>query len=129
MAKRSPGLEVYEPGKLAKSPFWYVRGTYLGVRVFRSAGARTKTQAERFKRKLEREIEDGHYQSRPAKRPTFAQAAIIYLETCPQAEVPYVERLICYFKNMPLDHINQAAILLRKSPNACGSNHANWANC
>ncbi len=107
---RSPGIEVYEPGKLAKSPFWYVRGTYLKVSVFKSTGARTRSNAERFKRKIEREIEDGCYQSRPRKRPTFADAAVIYLESCPKAEVPYVRRLVRYWKDTPLEDINQAAI-------------------
>ena len=110
MGKRSPGIEVYAPGRLAKSPFWYIRGTYLGVSVYKSTGARTKAQAQRFKRKIEREIEDGSYQSRPRQRPTFADAAVIYLEACPKAEVQYVERLVRYWKDTPLDDISQAAV-------------------
>ena len=51
-------LKLFPP-RQGWSPFWRIRGTYLGCYVNRSTGAREKALAEKLRRKLERDIESG----------------------------------------------------------------------
>lgn len=108
--RRDAGLELYPPGALVKgSDSWYIRGTYLGQRVFRSAKTGQRKAADALRRRIEREIEEGH-QPRRRALPTFSDAALGYLKACPDSQVPYVKRLIEHFKATPLADIDQRAI-------------------
>lgn len=88
------------------SPHWYVRGTYLGVRVYESARTTKRTVAKRRQREIERGIE----KSGGVPRHTFGDAADEYLKICPDGETAYVERLLDYFEGTLLMDIDQAAI-------------------
>lgn len=95
--------------KLVKRPrgaSWYIRGTYLGVCVFRSTGTDRKAAAWQELRAVERRIEQGG----GVTRHTFADAALAYLKVCPDSEVPKVERLLSFFGVAALADIDPAAI-------------------
>jgi len=98
------------PPRPGKTPNYTIRGKYLGVAVDRSAGTHRRKVAERELRKLEDRIECGEYPEKPKRPdvPTFLSAAIAYMKAGRRRR--YVGRLIGYFKDMPLDLIDQAAI-------------------
>jgi hypothetical protein len=93
-----------------KSPNWSIRGTYLGISVERSAGTPKKAIAEQQRKKLEGQIERGEYPAKPRKpdAPTFLSAAVAYMKAGRRRR--YVGRLIEYFRETPLDDIDQDAI-------------------
>jgi integrase len=85
---------------------WYIRGTYLGVKVFKSSGTDRKSIAKTQQKDIEHQIEKGggvyHY--------NFTDACLEYAKFCPRGELQYARRLLDYFKETPLIDINQAAI-------------------
>jgi integrase len=107
--RRAPGLGLYPPGALKPGRSWYIRGTYRGVEVYRSAGTGERAAAQQRRREIEREIDDGRYPPGDGKGATFSEAALIYLKTCPQSQVPYVKRLIEFYKDDPLDDFRDPA--------------------
>lgn len=98
-------LKLVQPFK-KKSPHWYVRGSYLGQRVFRSTGTGKRAVALQVLKKFEREIESGEF-SRKGE-PTFASAAAEYMKA--GGERIYVTRLLYHFGDAPLSNIDQAAV-------------------
>lgn len=90
-----------------QSPYWYIRGTVAGIRVFESAGTTDKLQAEAFRAKTEHELYD---RGKLGKRPpaTFAEAVTVYLDG--GGSPRFVLRLLDYFKERPLNAIGQAEI-------------------
>lgn len=74
-----------EAPKAGRTPYYRVRGKYLGITVDRSAETPEKRAAETIKRRWEREIERGEYQDPRAKpepvveKPTFLAAAVAYM--------------------------------------------------
>lgn len=100
-------LKLYPP-HTRKSPYWSIRGTYLGVAVERSAKTTRRAVAAKLKRTIETEIEAGQYNARPEpSAPTFLSAAVAYLKAGRKAKG--VAALIQYFGETPLP-IEQAAI-------------------
>lgn len=89
-----------------KGPFWYGRGTYLGVKVFRSTQATQKPLARKIIRAWEREIERDRF-AQPGEE-TFASAVIRYINA--GGEERYLMPLLDHFKEMPLKNIGQAEI-------------------
>lgn len=90
-----------------KSPYWYVRGTVRGVRVFESAGTADRRQAEAYRLKLERELwERGALGTEPPA--TFADAVNRYLDHKP--ETRFILPLLDHFQETPLSRIGQAEI-------------------
>lgn len=89
-----------------KSPFWSVRGTYLGIYVNRSTKAGKRAIAAKVLKKWEREIECGEFAERGAA--TFASAAAAYMKA--GGERTYVKRLLQHFGEKPIRSIDQAAI-------------------
>lgn len=127
MPRESQGLRLFAPGELKATQSWYLRGTYLGVRVYQSLGPVSATEARELRRALRQRIKRqvlsgdaasgspkalaGRTRPEPAPtEPTFADAAELYLKTCPDSEVGYVERLLRHFAETPLTEIDQAAI-------------------
>jgi len=102
-------LKVQKP-RPGKTPNYGIRGKYLGVAVDRSAGTDKRSVAERERRKLEGRIERGEYPEQPKApdAPTFLSAAVAYMKAGRRRR--YVARLIAYFKETPLDQIDQVAI-------------------
>jgi integrase len=102
-------LKIYPP-RAGKTPNYSIRGTYLGISVDRSAGTPKKAVAERQLKKLEAAIECGEYPPKPKQpdAPTFLSAAVAYMKAGRRRR--YVGKLIEYFKDTPLDSIDQDAI-------------------
>ena len=97
-------LRLYPPRP--GHPNWTIRGTYLKRYVERSSGTRDRKVAAKVLKKLEGEIERGEF-SEPGE-PTFAAAAAAYMKA--GGERTYVRRLLDYFGDQPLSHIEQSAI-------------------
>jgi hypothetical protein len=98
--------------KLSKrhgSKFWTARGTYLGVNVDRSTGASDKGEAQAILAKIQNEIFERASGRIPEKAgPNFAQAVISYVKL--GGERRFLEPLLKYFGEVPIDTIDQAAI-------------------
>jgi integrase len=96
-------LVAPRPGK---TPYWYVRGTYLGRHVNRSTGARERRLAAKVLRQWQSEIERGRFFEPGA--PTFASAALAYMKA--GGERTFLTPIIEHFATTPLPLIDQAAI-------------------
>jgi integrase len=98
-------LELVPPRK-GKTPYWSVRGTYLGVGINRSTKTRKRALATQILKKWEREIERGEFSDRTEK--TFASAAAAYMKA--GGERTYIKKLLEHFGETPLNRIGQAEI-------------------
>lgn len=98
-------LKIKAP-RQGKSPNWTVRGTYLGIRVNRSAGTGDAAIARKILKKLERDIERGVLSE--GSPTTFASAASSYMKA--GGEAKYMTPLIKHFGMTPIPAVNQAAI-------------------
>ena len=96
-------LKLYPP---RKSPFWSVRGTYLGIYVDRSTKSGKRATAEKIRKKWEREIECGEFAEKGEA--TFASAAATYMKA--GGERTYMTPLLQHFGEKPLRQVDQAAI-------------------
>lgn len=94
------------PPRGGRSPNITIRGTYLGVRVNRSAGTGDRRLAQQIRRKIQDDIESGELSSRAG--PTFDAAALAYMKA--GGERRYMAKLLTYFRARPLDRIDQAAV-------------------
>jgi integrase len=98
-------LKLFPPQE-GRSPYWTIRGTHIGQRIFRSAKTTDRRVAAQILKKLERDIERGSVSDKPAL--TFAAAALAYLRN--GGESRFVRPLSDYFKGVPLERIDQLAI-------------------
>lgn len=94
------------PPRFGRSPYWSVRGTYLGRHVDRSTKASDRKLAQRVLAQWKRDIEQGLFAE--PQEPTFASAAINYMEA--GGERRPLAPLLRYFKEQPLRQIDQATI-------------------
>lgn len=94
------------PPRAGWSPYWRIRGTYLGVRVDRSTKARERKIAQKRLAKIEREIERGEF-SEPGAL-TFAGAAKAYMEA--GGERRFLAPIIKHFGLTVASTINQAVV-------------------
>lgn len=94
------------PPREGKTPYWSIRGTYLGRYVDRSTKARKRAVAVQFLNKVEKQIERGEL-SEPGE-PTFASAAAAYMKA--GGERKYLKRLLEHFGDTPISQITQARI-------------------
>lgn len=94
------------PPRAGASPYWRVRGSYLGVTVDRSTKATGRTIAGKILKEIEREIECGRF-AKPAG-PTFGEAVVRYLRD--GRDPRFINRLLDRFENTPLETINQHVI-------------------
>lgn len=94
------------PPRPGGSPYFRVRGTYLGIYVDRSTKAAVRSVAAKVLKHVEGEIERGRF-AKP-KGPTFADAVIRYLREGKDAR--FVDRLLEHFKDTPLEAIDQQAV-------------------
>lgn len=66
-----------------KTPYWYVRGTYLGIALDRSTGASEESAAKRIKKTWEKQAERGEFERPKAQAKagpvTFPKAAEAYM--------------------------------------------------
>ncbi|MDE2106768.1 MAG: site-specific integrase [Patescibacteria group bacterium] len=98
-------LELKDP-KPGRSPYYRVRGTYLGVYVDRSTKTAERAKALQFLRKWKEDIERGTL-SRPGE-PTFLDAAVNYMAATGNEK--FVRRVIERFGQKPLREIDQSAV-------------------
>lgn len=91
-----------------RSPYWVVRGTVKGVRIFESTGTTDKAQADAYRRRLETQLYERRALGldRPA---TFADAVNAYLDHHGEGK-RFVKKLLEHFKERPLSEIGQAEI-------------------
>lgn len=100
-----------------RSPFWSVKGTYIGVRVDRSTKTSKRTVAAQILKRWEQEIERGSYAS-PTDA-TFASTAVSYMNL--GGDRRFLKRLLEHFGDRPLKDIDQAeidALAVRLYPDA-----------
>lgn len=94
--------------KRSKSSALYIRGTFLGKRVYESTGTSNRKTAEILRARREAEIEREVQLGRKA-RSTFAQAAVMYMET--GGEARFLGPIISYFgPDTLLKDIDQATV-------------------
>src|SRR5262245_37718861 len=93
------------PPRQGFSPYYYGRGTYLGLFVNRSTRASRPAVAKRVIKQWENEIERGCFDQEGI---TFLNAAVAYMQA--GGERTYVAKLIAHFGDTPLHAIDQIAI-------------------
>jgi integrase len=98
-------LKLFPP-RQGWSPYWRIRGTYLGCYVDRSTGTREKTLAEKLRKKLERDIESGALTRQAGTG--FAAAATAYMKA--GGDSRFLSPLIKHFTHTPLDRIDQVQL-------------------
>ena len=94
------------PPRAGKTPFWSIRGAYLGHHVNRSTGSREKTLAAKLLAKLKHDIESGVLSG--TKAVGFAAAAAAYMKA--GGDRKYLAPLIQHFLHMPIADIDQVMI-------------------
>jgi integrase len=94
--------------KKHKSPNWTARGTHLGVKVERSLGTSDRGQAEKLLAKLQAEIFEEYFRGPLPVAQGFASAALNYMKS--GGERRFIEPLLRYFGDLPIDQIDQQAI-------------------
>lgn len=95
-----------KPPKEGRSPFYRVRGTYLGQYVDRSTGTGDRKIAAKVLASIKREIESGRFSDSSAA--TFAGAALSYMQA--GGERRFLKPLLDYFGEKPLADFTQATI-------------------
>jgi integrase len=94
------------PPKPGRTPYWKVRGTYLGRYVDRSTKTSQKSLAQKFLIKLQRQIENGEFAE--SGEQTFAAAALAYMRA--GGERLYLAPIIQHFGNTAISQIGQPEI-------------------
>lgn len=105
-------LKIVKP-RIGKTPFYAVRGTYLGVYVDRSAKTTERATAAKFLAKCKDEIERGAF-AKPGE-PTFLDAAVNYMADGGDQRFlePLLERLgTKLLKNITQQEIDDLSIAL-----------------
>lgn len=105
--------------KIKGSPFYYGRGSYLGVRLYRSTQATRPQIAKGIIKTWEAEIERGRLSTKSG--PTFMSAAVSYMQA--GGERTYLPKLIAHFGETALADIDQAA-----TDNAAAALYPNASN-
>lgn len=95
-----------KPPRKGKTPYYSIRGTYLGIHVDQSTGSSRREIAEGILRKKRYDIERGAV-ARPGEL-TFADAAINYMTS--GGERRFLKHILRVIGSLPLSAIDQAAI-------------------
>lgn len=98
------------PPRKGKTPYWYGRGSYLGIALDRSTKAVKRSVAKTVVDSWERAIERGDYfpQDAVPAGPTFLTAAIAYMKA--GGERRFLKPLMMRFGETPISEIDQAAV-------------------
>src|SRR5690349_4217644 len=80
------------PPKAGRSPFYFVRGTYLGVAVYRSTKTTEKRVADRIKHTWAKQIERGEYKEAGSEKSIIALATTNSDFEAPGASPPLARR-------------------------------------
>ncbi len=95
-----------KPRRAGKTPYYYIRGTYLGIYINESTGTGRREVAEKLLRKKRDEIERGVVIR--SGEATFADAAINYMTS--GGERKFLTPILRHLGNLPLSAIDQATI-------------------
>src|SRR5471032_2473792 len=107
-------LKLVPPSKDRRTPYFSVRGTYLGVHVDRSTKTGERRQANTLLKRWEKQIERGEYgkpqavAEAPKAETTFAAAAVAYMNA--GGERRYLTEAIEELGAKPLSQIDQTEI-------------------
>lgn len=108
-------LKLIPPSKDRRTPYFAVRGTYLGIYVDRSTKADQRRQANQILSEWRGQIERGEYRSgkelepgKPQEEMTFAAAAVAYMNA--GGERRFLTPAIDTLGKLPLSRIDQAEI-------------------
>lgn len=94
------------PPKPGRSPFWTIRGHYLGKYINRSSKAKERKVAREVAEQIERDIECGQF-AEPGE-PTFTKSAVKYMNL--GGDPRPLDKLMNYFGEKPLREITQDVI-------------------
>jgi integrase len=99
------------PPREGKTPYFYIRGKYLGIALEKSTGTSDRTAANRILATWRKQAERGEFQIKREAEParaTFLAAAVAYMEA--GGERQYVMPILEAWRERPLDEIDQIAI-------------------
>ncbi|RJO75463.1 MAG: site-specific integrase [Myxococcales bacterium] len=99
------------PPRTGKTPYWYVRGKYLGISLDKSTGASERRAAETIFRTWKRQAERGEFSQPRRDEPaaaTFLSAAVAYMQS--GGERQFIQPILARWGEKPLDEIDQIAI-------------------
>jgi integrase len=104
-------LKLIEPSEERRTPYFSVRGTYIGIYVDRSTKTSERRQANKILKGWEEQIERGEYGNAPVaealSEKTFASAAIAYMNA--GGERRFLTQAIRELGELPLTQIDQEA--------------------
>jgi integrase len=95
-----------KPPRQGKTPYWSVRGTYLGAYVDKTTGATRRETAAKVLREIKSNIESGRFSK--TKGPTFLSAAADYIHATRQER--FLKPLVEHLGETPLSEITQKVI-------------------
>jgi integrase len=99
------------PPRKGKTPYWYIRGKYLGIALDDSTGAAEERAARRILKTWREQAERGEFRKKPIVEPapaTFLSAAVAYLQA--GGERQYIRPILDKWGERPLADIDQIAI-------------------
>lgn len=99
------------PPRKGKTPYWYVRGKYLGIALDDSTGTTEERAARRILKTWREQAERGEFRKKPSAEPTpatFLSAAVAYMQA--GGERQYIQPLLAKWGEKPLTEIDQIAI-------------------
>src|SRR5262249_53286914 len=94
--------------KRKDSPYFFARGTHLGIRVGESLRTRDRAEAQRLLAKLQAKIFEEQMRGPVPKALAFGAAARRYMQG--GGERRFMVPLLAHFGDTPIDQIDQAAI-------------------
>jgi hypothetical protein len=99
------------PPRKGKTPYWYVRGKYLGIALDDSTGTTEERAARRIFKTWREQAERGEFRKKPSAEltpATFLSAAVAYMQA--GGERQYIQPLLAKWGEKPLTNIDQIAI-------------------
>ena len=99
------------PPREGRSPYWFVRGKYLGIALDKSTGTSERRAAQAIFATWKRQAERGEFSKRPepVNEPDyFIAAAVAYMDA--GGERQYLDPIITRWKDKLLHNIDQIAI-------------------
>lgn len=94
------------PPKAGRSPYWRIRGTYLGTYIDQSTRSTDRRFAAQRLKQIREQVERGEL--RPASGPTWDEAVTSYLQA--GGDPRFINKLLDYWKSEPLVNITQAGV-------------------
>ncbi len=98
-------IKLHAP-KAGRSPYWRMRGTYMGIRIDKSTGTTDRRVASKILAATRDQIERGAISNRAG--PNFASALVSYLDA--GGSQRFMTPLLEYWQETPLAEITQPAL-------------------